>query len=148
MEYKITFERDPAAAEIQILSAGINEFTKNKLGFTRSPNGDGKNTPLAFFLRGAAGEVVGGVYGNYSAFGWLYVSTLWVSDLVRGGGYGTRLMQLIEREAIENGCANAYLDTFSFQALEFYKKLGYTVFGELEDFPPGHRRCFLRKKLI
>jgi len=70
-----------------------------------------------------------------------------VSDRVRGSSYGTRLMEHIEREAIARGCTDAYLDTFSFQAPEFYKRLGYEVFGELEDFPVGHSRIFLRKRL-
>jgi hypothetical protein len=42
---------------------------------------------------------------------------------------------------------HAYLDTFSFQAPDFYKKLGYEVFGELQDFPHGHQRYFMKKRL-
>jgi ribosomal protein S18 acetylase RimI-like enzyme len=75
------------------------------------------------------------------------VSLLWVSEGLRGGGHGSRLLQSIERVAAERGCANAYLDTFSFQAPGFYRRHGYVVFGELEDFPEGHKRIFLRKRL-
>jgi hypothetical protein len=39
------------------------------------------------------------------------------------------------------------LDTMSFQALDFYLKLGYTVFGRLDDLPEGHSRIFLKKAL-
>lgn len=46
-----------------------------------------------------------------------------------------------------NGCCNAYIFTYSFQSPEFYKHLGYEVFGELEDFPLGHCRYFLKKRL-
>jgi hypothetical protein len=35
----------------------------------------------------------------------------------------------------------------SFQAPEFYKKHGYSVWGRLEDFPPGNQRIFLQKPL-
>jgi hypothetical protein len=42
---------------------------------------------------------------------------------------------------------NVFLDTFSFQAPGFYQKLGYRVFGELVDFPPGHTRQYLTKRL-
>ncbi len=52
-----------------------------------------------------------------------------------------------ELEARQRGARCAYLDTFSFQAPDFYKKQGYEVFGELRDFPEGHRRYFLRKQL-
>src|SRR6516165_7091346 len=41
---------------------------------------------------------------------------------------------------------SAWLDTFSFQARGFYEKLGYEEFGRL-DYPPGHHRHFLRKRL-
>jgi len=141
MKYEITFEENPADEKLQILSEGIDQYTQSKIG------GNG-NIQLTFFLRDKEGLIVGGVHGNYSKFGWLYISTLWVSERVRGSDYGTQLMKHIEGEAIKAGCINAYLDTFSFQAPEFYKKLGYTVFGELEDFPVGHSRCFLRKRLI
>jgi hypothetical protein len=54
---------------------------------------------------------------------------------------------MAEQEARKNGAKNVYLDTFSFQALDFYQEHGYRVFGELEDFPPGHQRYYLRKEL-
>jgi hypothetical protein len=38
-------------------------------------------------------------------------------------------------------------DTFSFQALDFYKKHGYVVFAKLNDIPPGHSRYYLKKLL-
>jgi hypothetical protein len=41
----------------------------------------------------------------------------------------------------------AWLDTFSFQACGFNEKLGYQVFSELHDNPPGHTRFFLKKFL-
>jgi hypothetical protein len=50
-------------------------------------------------------------------------------------------------EARKRGAKNVYLDTFSFQAPDFYQRHGYQVFGELADFPPGHRRCFFAKQL-
>ena len=68
---------------------------------------------IAFFLRDENGLVVGGVSGNYGAFGWLYVDALWLRDSDRGRGYGTELMDLIETEAKKHGCENAYLSTMS-----------------------------------
>lgn len=48
---------------------------------------------------------------------------------------------------LRRGCDHADLDTFSHQVPEFYARLGYTVFAELESFPAPHRRIFLRKRL-
>lgn len=141
MNYKISQAENPATEELQILWDGLTRHAAPQLG-------DDANTPLTFFLRDADGVIVGGVHGNYSKVGWLYISTLWVSDDVRKEGYGTKLMQQMEEAAMAAGCTNVYLDTFSFQAPEFYKKLGYTVFGVLEDFPVGHSRIFLHKHLI
>jgi hypothetical protein len=56
-------------------------------------------------------------------------------------------MTLAEEKARERGAKNAYLDTFSFQAPDFYKRLGYDVFGELPDCPHGHQRYFFRNQL-
>ena len=56
-------------------------------------------------------------------------------------------MQLAEGEAKRRGCHGAHLDTLSSQALPFYQKLGYTVFGQIDDLPVGHARYYLKKSL-
>ena len=65
----------------------------------------------------------------------------------QGQGTGRRILIAAEEEALRRGCRYAWLDTFSFQARGFYEKLGYSVFGTLEDYPAGHSRYFLRKTL-
>lgn len=139
-DYEISFTERPTAEDLGVLSQGLRGFNESIFGPTQARS-------IAFYLRDAEGKLVGGVYGGYGIFKWLYIDTLWVSDELRGRGYGTRLMAAIENEAIKNNCTNAYLDTFSFQAPEFYKRLGYEIYGELNDFPAGHSRIFLRKKL-
>jgi len=56
-------------------------------------------------------------------------------------------MDRAEAIARAHGCVGIWLDTFSFQARGFYEKLGFAVFGTMEDFPPGHQRFFLQKRL-
>ena len=70
-----------------------------------------------------------------------------MTEALRGRGHGRALLAVAERWALERGCRDAFLDTFSFQAPEFYRKLGWEVFGTLEDHPPGHTHYFLRKRL-
>ena len=77
----------------------------------------------------------------------MFVSLLWVADKHRGHGYGGALMRTAEDEARSRGVRNVYLDTFSFQAPEFYKKLGYREFARLDEFPAGHRRHWMTKAL-
>lgn len=93
----------------------------------------------------SGGSVVGGLLGHTN-WNWLFIRQLWVADAFRGTGTGSRLMQAAETEAVVRGCAHAHCDTFQFQALPFYQKLGYTVFGQLEDYPPGFTRFFLQKR--
>ena len=90
--------------------------------------------------------MVGGLRGN-TGWEWLYVDTLAVAEHLRGQDWGTRLLAAAEQEAVRRGCHSAYLDTFDFQALPFYQKQGYAIFGTLAHFPGEHTRYFLQKAL-
>ncbi|WP_051960796.1 GNAT family N-acetyltransferase [Devosia riboflavina] len=92
------------------------------------------------------GAVDGGLTARIT-FGRMFVELLFVPERLRGQGLGRKLMERAEVVAREHGCGGIWLDTYSFQAPEFYKKLGYTVFGELTDYPPGSSRYFLHKQL-
>jgi len=96
------------------------------------------------FLKSDDGEILGGALGNTWGL-WLYVSDVWVDPSMRGKGYATKLMTAIEGLSVQRGCLNSYLDTFSFQARPLYEKLGYKVFGTLENHPKGHSHYFLKK---
>ena len=98
--------------------------------------------PVAFFLKDKRGEVLGNIWA-----GWLHVATLGVAVPIQWRGFGRELMQQAEAYAIERGCTNAFLDTFSFQARPFYEKLGYRVFGTLKNHPAGHEHYFMTKQL-
>jgi GNAT superfamily N-acetyltransferase len=89
-------------------------------------------------------ELLGGLWAstNYS---YLHIDLLYLPEDMRRTGLGTQLIAQAEQEAIHRGCTTAWLDTFSFQARGFYERIGYTVFGTLEDYPPGHSRFFLKK---
>jgi GNAT superfamily N-acetyltransferase len=100
--------------------------------------------PVAFFLRDENSEVLGGLLGDIWA-AWLHIRTLAVAAPARGYGFGKELLQRAELYAVERGCTDAFLDTFSFQARPFYEKLGYRVFGMLENHPAGHQHYFMTK---
>ncbi len=90
--------------------------------------------------------LIGGVQGTIN-WNWLHVALIWIAEEARRSGLGSTLLCRIERVARERGCTDAHLDTFSYQARPFYERHGYEVFATLEDYPPGHRRIFLRKNL-
>jgi GNAT superfamily N-acetyltransferase len=102
--------------------------------------------PVNYFLKNVRDEVMGGLLGSVWG-GWLHVTILWVDESVRGQRWATKLMDQAEAYAVERGCHSATLDTHSFQARPFYERRGYEVFGALDDYPKGHQKFFLRKKL-
>jgi GNAT superfamily N-acetyltransferase len=104
---------------------------------------------LVVLLRDANGKLLGGILG-LTWWGWLRIDIMWLDDAVRGQDWGTRLLQTAEAEALRRGCHHVFLDTMSFQALPFYQKLGYTVFGQLDDLPAESDHCmsFLQKPLL
>jgi GNAT superfamily N-acetyltransferase len=101
---------------------------------------------LGIFVRDEGGRIVAGLTGGTWA-GYLEIRNLWVREDRRGQGLGRRLLLAAEREARARGCAQALLDTHDFQAPEFYKKLGYSVFGVFEGIGGRYNRYFLRKQL-
>jgi len=114
--------------------------------YNDSQVGPGLHRPLAVVVRDDANAIIGGLWGR-TGYGWLFTQLLAVPASLRGRGVGTEIMQLAEREALARGCHHAWLDTFEFQARGFYERLGYVCFGELENYPTGYSRYFMKKAL-
>jgi GNAT superfamily N-acetyltransferase len=138
--YTITLDPAPRIETESVLYAGLKAFN---LIHAEPPN----RRELSVLLRNDDEVVVGGLAGIVK-WNWLFISMLYISDELRGQGFGRALVKKAECEAVAMGCSHAYVDTFSFQARGFYERLGYEVFGQLEDFPPGHTRYFLRKMTL
>jgi GNAT superfamily N-acetyltransferase len=107
-------------------------------------------TPFTYdqlvFLAEEGGVMLGGLAATIVQQ-WLHVDLLAVRAEARGRGVGRRLMAEAEALARGRGLVGVYLDTYGFQAPEFYPRLGYSVFGRLPDQPPGHVRLFFQKRL-
>jgi len=73
---------------------------------------------------------------------------MYIENLYRRKGLGSILIQ----KAIDFGrlhdCHAAFVDTFSFQALEFYQKLGFTLEFTRTGFANGHTLHYLKKSLL
>lgn len=107
--------------------------------------GDPKVAPVAILLRDEGGQTVGGLWGR-SGYDWLFVEYLAVPETYRGQDLGTALMVQAEQVARARGCVGIWLDTYDFQGRGFYEKLGFELFGTLDDQPVGHQHFFLRKR--
>ena len=136
----LTYEEFPSLDDIQIIRDGLTSYN---LKFAS----DAQYKSLNIFLRAADGTVTGGLIGNTS-WGWLYVSLFWVNETVTRSGYGGEMLEMAEQEALRRGCHHVHLDTLDFQSPLFYEKQGYTLWGELDDHPSGHKRSFYQKELI
>jgi ribosomal protein S18 acetylase RimI-like enzyme len=72
---------------------------------------------------------------------------IWVLENYRRSGIGRRLMVETEVEAARRGCTLLYLETFNFQAPEFYRQLGFDIACEFHGFPDGIVKYILRKAI-
>ncbi len=136
---KIVVEERPSPDDIRILEDGIYAFNVQVTGIS-----DGKLFGL--FLRGPDGVAIGGAHG----WTWgktCYVRNLFVPADLRNQGNGTGLMRAVEVEARNRGCDQIVLETHSFQAPEFYRRLGFEIVGRVADYPHGHQSITMVKRL-
>jgi N-acetylglutamate synthase-like GNAT family acetyltransferase len=134
--WDVTDEPNPAAA---IVDAGLDAFNRHAADFTTIRR-------LACFARLPRGDVIGGAVGRY----WnqaCELQQIWVHTDHRRSTVGTRLVRTFEEAARRRGCTLVYLDTFSFQAPDFYRKLGYAVACELPGFPDGSSKFIMTRSL-
>ena len=137
--YPIRIEVNPSEDDLRFLERQIDDYNV-KLTNNRDFQ------PLAIFIRNDKGRIIAGVSG-YTWGGCCEIKFLWVHEDHRHCGYGGRLLNAAEAEARQRQCHLIVLDTYSFQAPQFYPKFGYTVVGIYEDCPSGHRKYYLEKRL-
>lgn len=135
---KIEHTNSPKAEDIEFLTAKINEETKEEYGSA---------FPFAFFIRNKEDQIIAGCNG-YIIFGCIYTDQLWVDSNHRNQGYAKNLMQQVHEYGREQGCNMATLCSMNFQnAVNFYKKLGYTVDFERQGYAKDASCLFLRRDL-
>ncbi|CAH1675011.1 Histone acetyltransferase HPA2 and related acetyltransferases [Hyphomicrobiales bacterium] len=140
MPPQITLTDAEDTALRQVLHNGLRTYNDEKIGLHDSK-------PLTLRIDDPeTGEPIGGLLGRTS-LGLLFVDFVYLPESLRGTGIGSRVLAMAEEEGRRRGCSKAVLFTISFQAPEFYKKLGWQVFGEIAPKPPGATRIYLTKDL-
>ena len=137
---KIVYEANPHHDEMQVLGNGIMEYAKQK-------KGHGPIEFFAFFIRDENNKIRGGCNGC-NLYGCLYVDQIWIEESLRGKDYGTQLMLAAENFGKERGCTFAAVNTMDWEALDFYKKLGFEIEYERHGFLKDSIFYFLRKEFI
>jgi GNAT superfamily N-acetyltransferase len=136
---EIVLDTSPAEADRKAIQDALVAFNRSKTTLRDYRD-------VAVLIRDEAGATIGGLSG-YTSYRWMFIELLFVPEHLRGQNIGTKLMAQAEAHARSLGLVGIWLDTFSFQARPFYEKLGYSVFGTIENYPPGGARYFLSKTL-
>jgi ribosomal protein S18 acetylase RimI-like enzyme len=138
-DVKIDVRFDPSPEEKDLIVNSLVEFNESQVG-------DARFKEFRIFASGGCESIVAGLLG-FILWNGCFISTLWVAEPVRRKGIGRQLLAKAEELAVRNGCDHIHLDAFDFQARGFYEKNGFHVFGTIEDYPIGHKRYYLIKKL-
>lgn len=137
-DYQMNSSSEPIQSYDTVLKGEIKKYRKS-LDFSTEKIG-------LQFIALDKDKFAGGIYGHFQ-FEYLFINVLFVKKKYRGKRIASKLMHMIESEAIKQGITNIYLTTFEFQALGFYKKRGYEVVMTIEDFPKGFAEYTLYRNM-
>jgi GNAT superfamily N-acetyltransferase len=126
--------------------AAVAELRDRVIAYNIAATGYDDGRSLSCFVRDDAGELLGGLDG-FTWGGYAMVEWLWVAEPERRHGLGRRLMIAAEQEAAARGCAVVRVNTHTFQAPGFYRRLGYDEIGRAQDAPVNHGEVFFAKTL-
>lgn len=142
--HEFIFKVDTSVKSEKELLNNLIDFNKEHCPFLREQKPQTKKFGIYVY----DGEKrIAGIHGYKDKNMWLYIGLLYVDPEYRGKELGAKLMHQAEQFARKNKCFGIRLETWSFQALGFYLKLGYHIFGKLKDFPPGYTEFHLKKLL-
>jgi len=102
--------------------------------------------PLNKKLVDKDGNIIAAVLAELDADESTDVNGVWVEGPYRNQGLGSYLLGEVEKEAREKG-AYLFIGNACDWNIGFFKKIGYTVRGELEDYPKGHTAYEIEKRI-
>lgn len=102
--------------------------------YNRSKREEAESEPLNLYVEDEKGNLLVGLIVE-TFRNWLEIEYLFVKEELRGQGIGSKLLQQAETEAKNRNCRFAFVNTYQFQALDFYKRYGYKEVFRLQDYP-------------
>ncbi|MBP6985188.1 MAG: N-acetyltransferase [Alphaproteobacteria bacterium] len=138
-EYPISYEPNASRQDIAVVDKGICDYAKQQRNMDPFETFD-------FFVRDGQGQILAGC-GGVMYHGCLYTGSLWVAESLRGKGIGTRLLRAAEQLAMDKDCSMATIHTMDWEALDFYKQLGYQVELAREGYKNNSIMYILKKGL-
>ncbi len=132
------FVTNPTELQLAAVERGLNEFNAGVAS--------ARSVTRVQAVVVESDRVMAGIYGA-AYWGKLHVRLLWVHPDHQSKGLGGQLIKWAERRGKELGCTSAMVDTMSFQAPDFYIKLGYRQFGLSEGYEGGASRHYFEKEL-
>ncbi|MFY2159626.1 GNAT family N-acetyltransferase [Vibrio alginolyticus] len=138
---KLEFCLNPDQTDLDFVREGIRSYNRLHLP-------EGEVHAVGCFAKDENGKIMGGLTGEMFK-NTVFVEFLWVEAESRTSGLGSQLMSMLEQKVKPHGVTHVYLDTYSFQALEFYLKLGFEKVGQYSGYPAeGIHKYFLQKEIV
>lgn len=114
--------------------------------YNRSKREEAESEPLNLYVEDEKGNLLAGLIAE--TFGnWLEIEYLFVKEELRGQGIGSKLLQQAKSEAKNRNCCFAFVNTYQFQAPDFYQKHGYKEVFSLQDYLYIRQRYYYQKNL-
>ncbi len=138
---QILMIQEPSKEQIKVIESGLETYNRN------FPGGD-LDIPIpdiSLVLRNPEGDIVGGVITSMLT-GIMHLESLWIDEKYRGKGLGKHLVLSAEKIGKTKGYPASQTWTFSFQAPDFYKSIGYTIVGIFTGYTNGITEYVLLKK--
>lgn len=136
IEYVI--DNNPKAEDDKFIRDGIVHFNSQII--------KEKATHFSIFAKTNNNIIGGALIWEHSDA--LYIDVLWCNENSRKRGVGKKILTMLDEVATDKGLTKLFVDTYSFQAQEFYMKHGFYSIGIIPDYLLGYDRIFMRKDIL
>lgn len=141
-DIEVNLNKDVDNSDNDYVRESLIKSNLNKMPTKQNPSPEMYN----LIIKSNQGVIIGGILGLMDRYCY-YIDKLWVDERYRGQGLGRKLIDDIEIILKKKGCKLMCVDTFGFQAPEFYKKMGFETFGILDGYPEKIELLYMKKTI-